>query len=128
MSIYRAIVLNHYHHPRNSGRLKKADRTVKKENSLCGDRIIMDVKFSPSGAVKSDQSSNIIRDIRFIGKGCAISIAAASLLTEAVKGKTKAEVLGLNKNFVLKKLGVKLSPNRLKCALLPLEALKQAVT
>jgi len=116
-SIYKAVILNHYRHPQNYGRLEHADRSVKANNPLCVDQIILDVKFK----------HNRIENIRFTAQGCAISIAAASILSQAVKGKTRKEILILNKDFILKKLGIPLSPNRLKCALLPLEAIQKAI-
>jgi len=66
-----------------------------------------------------------IKEISFQAKGCAISIASASLLTENVKGKTKEQLRKLNRDFIIKMLGIDLGINRLKCALLPLDALKQ---
>lgn len=117
MSIYQEIILDHYHAPQNFGRLKESSQTVSLSNPLCGDTITVDV------LIKNDK----IIDIRFEGVGCAISIASASLLTEKVKKKQKEEVILMNKDTVLELLGIELSPNRLKCALLPLEAIHKTL-
>ena len=116
-SLYKSIILENYRHPQNFGRLKDPDKTVQANNEHCGDRITLDVKLK----------NGRLKDIRFWSQGCAISMASASILTQAVKGKTAAEIFRLDKSFVLKKLGIKLSPNRLKCALLPLEAIQKAL-
>ena len=80
--LYRDFILDHYRHPRNAGTLENPDATFEDNNPLCGDRIRMDVRIA----------DDRIEDVRFNGRGCAISQASASLLTEAVKGKTVAEV------------------------------------
>ena len=84
--LYRDVILDHNRRPRNFGPLDPADASADGVNPLCGDRLTLKVKFE--GADK-------IADIRFEGQGCAISTASASLMTEAVKGKTRAEALGL---------------------------------
>lgn len=112
-SIYQELILDHYHSPRNFGDLEKSDRNSEVSNSSCGDKISMKAYFT----------SGKITDIKFMGKGCAISTASASLLTDYVKGKPISTLKKLDTSFMLKLLGIELSPNRLKCALLPLEAL-----
>lgn len=114
MSIYQDIILDHYKYPRNFGTLENAS-TISLYNPLCGDQIRLDVLIK----------DNKIEDVRFSGKGCAISQASASMLTEKIKGKTKKELINLDKDFIIRMLGVELSPNRIKCALLSLEALKK---
>ncbi len=113
MSIYQEIILEHHRHPKNYGQVKQPSGRVELFNPLCGDKIEMTVRLV----------SNKIAEIKFRGQGCAISQAAASLLTEFAKGKTKEELKKLDKEFMIKLLRVNLGPNRIKCALLPLEAL-----
>lgn len=113
MSIYKDIILDHYQNPRNFGKLKKPTATISVSNPLCGDKIKMEIA----------ENQNVIKDISFSGEGCAISKASASMLTEYAKGKTKDELRKIDKTFIINMIGFELSPNRLKCALLPLEAL-----
>ena len=114
MDIYQDIILDHYQHPRNWGTLDDADATTL-NNPSCGDSISLSVRLHESCVV----------DIAFTGKGCAISQASASMLTEYIKGNSKENILAMSQNDVLRLLGIKLSPARLKCALLPLETLKK---
>ncbi|TXH00585.1 MAG: SUF system NifU family Fe-S cluster assembly protein [Candidatus Moraniibacteriota bacterium] len=117
MSLYHDLILDHYRNPRNHGGLTKATHQGDAKNPTCGDSIHMDI------LVENDTIVNV----GFTGAGCAISQASASLLTESVKGKSVKEALALVPGDVLKLLGVALSPNRLKCGLLSLETLKQAL-
>ncbi len=117
MSIYHELILDHSRNPRNHGTLAAATHTGDARNPTCGDSLRMDIR------VKDGK----IEDIRFIGAGCAISQASASLLTEAAKGKTVREALAFEPQDILRLLGVPLSPNRLKCGLLSLETLKKAL-
>lgn len=117
MDLYRERILDHYKNPRNFGKLEKADSKIKLSNPLCGDEVEVFVKFD----------KDKVKRITFEGKGCVISLASASILTEELKGKKKEEILSLDKDFMLKLLNIALSPNRLKCALLPLEAIQKAV-
>jgi len=116
-SLYQAVILDHAKHPRNCGRLEGADCHGDAKNPTCGDSLSMDIVTE----------GGLISDIRFTGQGCAISQASASLLTESVKGKPIKAALGLGTNDILTLLGVELSPNRLKCALLSLETLKKSL-
>lgn len=113
MSIYQEIILDHYRNPRNKGKLDKASGTIALSNPLCGDEIEMQIK----------EENGVIIEAAFSGKGCAISQASSSMLTEYVKGKTKEELKKIDKDVITEMLGIELSPNRLKCALLPMEAL-----
>ncbi len=117
MSIYQDIILDHYRNPRNTGSLKKPSNHIKVTNPLCGDIIEMDIS----------EENGLIKDIKFSGQGCAISQASASMITEFAKGKSREEIKKLNSSFILKLLGIQLSPNRLKCALLSLEALQKII-
>ncbi|MFZ2187373.1 MAG: iron-sulfur cluster assembly scaffold protein [Candidatus Moraniibacteriota bacterium] len=117
MSLYQDLILDHYRNPRNHGVLAKATHRADAANLACGDTLRIDI------IVKND----IIEDVKFSGSGCAISQASASLLTEYAKKKPLGEALALEPKHVLDLLGVTLSPNRLKCGLLSLETLHQAL-
>ena len=112
--LFRENILDHYRHPRHHGTLEKPDITYEDANPLCGDRLRMDVM------VKDDR----IAQVRFSGVGCSISQAAASMLCEAVEGKTLEEVRKLSRDDMLEMLGIELGPVRLKCGLLALKTLK----
>jgi nitrogen fixation protein NifU and related proteins len=114
---YRQNILDHYENPRNWGRLEKPDISAEDANPLCGDRIRMDL------VVKDGR----VETVRFSGHGCSISRAAASMLSEAIEGKTLEEVKALGREDVLEMLGIELGPVRLKCALLALKTLKLGV-
>ncbi len=111
---YREYILDHYKNPRNYGRLDHPDITHEEDNPLCGDVVGMDFQIT----------DGVIEDIRFHGRGCAISQASASLLTERLKGIALDEAKKIDKNDVLGELGIQISPARIKCALLPLKVLK----
>lgn len=115
--LYQDHILDHYHHPRNFGELPDADRRAEATNPSCGDRLAMALRIRDGR----------IGDIRFSGAGCAISLASASLLTEAVKGKSVEEALAVSPDQVLALLRIPLSPGRLKCGILSLETLKKAL-
>lgn len=108
------FILEHYKNPQNFGRLEDPDISHEEGNPACGDQIQIDIKL--------DQGR--ISDIRFSGKGCAISQAAASILTEEIKGKTLEEVKEFDKQQMLDLLGIEISGMRLKCALLALKIVK----
>jgi len=112
--LYREIILDHYENPRNYGVLPDADISYEDDNPLCGDRIRIDLKV---------QDGRIV-DVRFSGKGCAISQASASMLTERIKGATVEEARQLTRDDILEMLGIPLGPARIKCALLSLKVLK----
>jgi nitrogen fixation NifU-like protein len=117
MSIYQEIILAHYHHPHNKGVIPDSDLDAHVVNSVCGDSIRITARL---------KGNNVI-DIAFDGEGCAISTASASMLTEHVKNMSKSQVMKLSKDDVLSLLGIELTPGRLKCALLPLEAIHNAL-
>lgn len=112
--LYRENVLDHYHNPRNKGRLEQPDISYKDSNPLCGDVVQIDISLE-EGRVK---------DVRFDGEGCAISLASASMLTEAIQGKSLEELKEFGKKEMLDLVSISLGPVRVKCALLPLKALK----
>ena len=111
---YREYILDHYKNPRNFGRLEHPDISHEEDNPLCGDVVGMDFRVK----------DGVIEDIRFHGRGCAISQASASLLTERLKGVSLDDAKKINKQDVLDELGIDISPARIKCALLALKVLK----
>lgn len=111
------ILLDHYKDPRNFGHLEDPDAVHEEGNPSCGDQIRMELKL------KDDR----VEDVRFSGKGCAISQAAASMLTEEIKGKPLSEIRKMGKREMLDLLGVEVNPMRLKCALLALKVVKGAL-
>ena len=115
--MYREHVLDHYTHPRNFGRLENFDAQHREFNPLCGDEETIQIKIE----------KNIIKEIKFFGKGCAISVAASSLLLESIKGKTIEETKKITKEDVFKLLSIPISPVRVKCACLCLETLRRVI-
>ena len=117
MDMYRENLIDHYNNPRNFGDMKKYDTSIELENVSCGDLI----------KIQLEVKAGIIKNIMFKGEGCAISIASASMLTEHIKGKS----IEYAQKFTFKDLegilGVELSPSRIKCANLSLEALQSAL-
>ena len=116
-SIYKERILQHFTSPHNFGRLPSATSKIILDNPLCGDVIQMEVEVV----------NGVIKHAMFTGKGCAISKASASLLTDKVKNMKVSELRKWDKTSIMKMLGIELGPNRLKCALLPLEALQKAI-
>lgn len=114
---YQEEILDHAKYPRNSGQLPDPTVTREEVNPLCGDKLRFDLLIE----------DGTITDIRFSGRGCAISQAAASMLTERVKGATVAEAQTIGKDEMLEMLGIPIGYSRLKCALLGLKALKVSV-
>ena len=117
---YRELILDYYRNPRNFGKLDPHDIDAKDLNPLCGDEVEMQIRVS--------QDKGKIEEIRFVGKGCAISQASASMLTEMAKGKPLDWVKGLSREDILKMLGTSdLGPARIKCAMLSVKVLKTGV-
>jgi nitrogen fixation protein NifU and related proteins len=117
--LYREVILDHYKNPRGHGLLPDADALAEGQNPLCGDEVAVSVRFGPDGET--------IEDVGFEGRGCAISQAATSMLTELVKGRKASEVGELAKEELLEEIGIPLTPVRLKCAILGLGVLKVAL-
>lgn len=115
MELYHEEILEHYKHPQNYGRLSHADQTLEYRNTSCGDIIRLDIMWEKER----------LNDIAFEIDGCAISKASASLFTEFIKGKSREEIEKLNHHDVYALLGGEISPGRVNCALLPLDALRQ---
>jgi len=117
--LYREVILDHYKNPRSHGLLPDADVEAEGQNPLCGDEVTVSVKFAEDGET--------IADVGFEGRGCAISQAATSMLTELVKGRKASEVAELPREELLDEIGIPLTPVRLKCAILGLGVLKVAL-
>ena len=117
--LYREVILDHYKNPHNYGTLEPADAHADGQNPLCGDEVSVSVRFAGDGET--------IDEIAFEGRGCAISQAATSMLTDLVKGRTATEVATLPKEELLEEIGIPLTPVRLKCAILGLGVLKVAL-
>jgi nitrogen fixation NifU-like protein len=117
--LYREVILDHYKNPRGHGELENPDATAEGQNPLCGDEVSIFVAFGEDGET--------IADVRFRGRGCAISQASTSMLMEMVKGRTAGEVAAMGRDELLDEVGIPLTPIRLKCALLGLGVLKVAL-
>jgi nitrogen fixation NifU-like protein len=116
--LYREVILDHYKTPRNHGVLEPHDAIAEGQNPLCGDEVTVSVRFG---------DGDVIEHVGFEGRGCAISQAATSMLTDLVKGRTAHEVSTMPKDELLEEIGIPLTPVRLKCALLGLGVLKVAL-
>jgi nitrogen fixation NifU-like protein len=115
--LYRDYILEHYRHPHNFGVLDSPTASYEGANPLCGDRITMMLGIS----------DGVVREVAFTGRGCAISQASASLLTDEIKGKTVEEVEKMTPDDLLDLIGIEISPARLKCALLSLDTVARAL-
>ena len=115
--LYREQILEHYKRPRNFGPLEEFDLEFEDSNPFCGDEQHIRIRLDGEGRVA---------DVRFEGKGCAISTAATSLLSDELAGMTREQLLKLDKEFVLGLLGIEISATRMKCALLGLKVVKGA--
>ena len=134
-ALYQEMILDHYRKPRNKGTMENADRTVAMRNPLCGDEVDLQVALSPDG----------IADLKFTGRGCSISQASASMMTQLVKGKSIEEAEEIRRKFremvmgdqslaadpslgsLRSLVGVSKFPARVRCALLAWNALEKAV-
>ena len=114
---YKEYILDHYRNPRNFGRLENPSTSAEDLNPLCGDQIRMELAVGDDGRVE---------DVKFSGKGCAISQASASMLTETLKGMKLEDVAKLPREAVLENVGIGISPTRMKCAMLGLKVAKSA--
>ena len=114
---YREYILDHYRDPRNYGTLEHPDVLSEDSNPLCGDQLAIDLQ------IEGDR----VTEVRFKGRGCAISQATASMLSEMIEGKIVAEVVQLGKDDVLEALGIPISPARTKCAFLSLRVLHRGL-
>ena len=112
-SLYKEIVLDHYKNPHNFGTLDPADYTAEDSNPLCGDQVRMDLRVE----------DGIVTDVKFSGRGCAVSMASASILTDMIKGQPLDEVRAITRDDLLEEIGIPVSPARMKCATLGLTVL-----
>lgn len=117
MDIYAENILEHYKNPRNQGSIDKPDASFTERNPLCGDIVKVDLKL------KDGQ----IEDLKFSGEGCAISQATISILSEKLIGTNIADLDQIDRKHITEMLGIPISERRIKCALLCLLALKNAV-
>ena len=115
--MYKEHILELYRHPSNFGILKNVTHTKTEYNSLCGDEITVQLLVK----------KGIVKDVKFNGSGCVISMVSASLLTEKIKGMNIENIKKLDRRDILKLLEVSINPARIKCVLLPLEATKRAL-
>lgn len=115
--MYKEEMLEHYRNPQNYGKIAKADASYPDYNPVCGDEIYITLKIK----------KNAIEEIRFTGKGCAISQGSASIVTEHLKGKKLKEAAGMKKEDMLKLLPIEVSSLRIKCALLAMKAIQKAI-
>ncbi|MFM8594051.1 MAG: Fe-S cluster assembly sulfur transfer protein SufU [Chloroflexota bacterium] len=115
--LYREIILDHSRNPRNAGVIDQPTVTYQDTNPLCGDEVRMDLILA----------DDRVADVKFSGRGCAISQAAASILTEMVAGQPLDEIKAISREDILEELGVPISPARMKCAMLGLKVLKSAI-
>ncbi|MFH2019845.1 MAG: Fe-S cluster assembly sulfur transfer protein SufU [archaeon] len=114
MDMYSENILDHYESPRNFGHLKEFDSHAHDKNPLCGDTFDVELK------VENEK----VKEVAFSGHGCAISTASASMLSEKIIGMALKDVEKLDKEDILKLLGIELSHVRIKCAMLPLKVVK----
>jgi nitrogen fixation protein NifU and related proteins len=118
MDGYSPKMLEHAKHPRKFGRIADPDRRFEEVNPLCGDRIRVELRLTGMGAVE---------DIRFSGEMCAIAKASASILFAAIEGMTPAAIIDLRDEQILGSLGGPIKRHRVRCALLPVLALRGAI-
>ncbi|MEX2548202.1 MAG: SUF system NifU family Fe-S cluster assembly protein [Chloroflexota bacterium] len=117
--LYRDEILEHYRNPHNFGTLDQPTTVKEGANPLCGDRITLMLGIDDDGNVQ---------EVAFTGRGCAISQASASMLTDEIKGKPLSEIAQLGEQDVLDNLAIEISPARMKCAMLSLDTLRSAVS
>ena len=117
--MYREVILDHYKNPRGHGIIEGADAEAEGQNPLCGDEVSIYVAFGDDGET--------IDEVKFSGRGCAISQAATSMLMDMATGRTATEVATMDKDELLEEIGIPLTPIRLKCAILGLGVLKVAL-
>ncbi len=115
--LYRANILEHFREPHHKGVLEHPDASYEDISTSCGDRIRIDFAISDAH----------IADVRFDGQGCAISQAAASMLTDMLPGLTLEQAMALDKQDIMDELGITVGPSRQKCAVLGLKAMKRAL-
>ena len=118
-NLYRDFILEHYRNPHNRGVLEPSDLAFADSNPTCGDEMSMTLRL--------DETGDRVTEVAFEGRGCAISQASASILTDELAGKSVQQLRDLDPKEVLDNLGVPIGPARLKCALLSYKVLQGAV-
>lgn len=118
VEMYQQNILDHYKHPRNFGEIPDAPAKAHAANPLCGDELDYFLVFD---------ANNKVTDVKFSGRGCTITVASASMLSEKLKGMTRTEIATMTNDQAVALLGVPVNPARMKCATLALEAVQQAV-
>ena len=116
--LYREQILDHYGNPRNEGSLEDPDISVERQNPVCGDVIRLDINLEDGR----------VTEVRFSGQGCVISIASASMFTQAIQGKTIDELNAMDDDDIFDMLGVDLGPSRANCGVLPLRVLQEGLS
>jgi len=124
--LYREYLLDHYHNPKNQGTIKNADIQKHDINISCGDEVEMYAKLD-TNTKKEKFDNQVIKELKFNGKGCVICMATASILTEELTGKTIKDVKNTNTDELLELLHLQLTPARIKCAMLSLVTLKKGI-
>ena len=117
MDLYREAIIDHYKHPRRKGKLASPDIHYHDTNPFCGDEITIELKVE----------NDVVVDAAFDGRGCSISQATASMMMEDIVGMDVNELKTWDREYILDMLGIEIGPVRLKCAMLPLKALKAGV-
>ncbi len=117
MDLYQEEILEHYHHPQNSGKLNNPTHERCANNPTCGDKICVTI----------DVINDVINDINFEGEGCAISQAATSMVTDKIKGDTVENALAITRDDIIDILGIEVGIGRIRCALLGIETIQKAL-
>lgn len=115
--MYKEHILELYKSPSNFGELKGKNKEATEYNTTCGDEVTMQLLVK----------NGLVKDVKFHGTGCVISLVSASMLTDKIKNMDASKVMKLNQDDILRMLKVNITPGRMKCALLPLEATKKAL-
>ena len=119
MSDYKDEIIDHYKNPRNFGELENADVTINEANSSCGDVVQIQIRtLGNKNSRTQDKEDLVIKEMKWRGVGCAISTAAASMLSEKVVGMNKKDLEKLGETGIIKMLGGEINPGRMKCAML----------
>ncbi len=118
LEMYQQNILDHYKHPRNFGEIVDASAKAHAANPLCGDELDYYIIFN---------GDDTVTDVKFTGRGCTITVASASMLSEKIKGMSRADIEKLTNQEAVDVLGVPVNPARLKCATLALETVQQAI-
>lgn len=112
------IVLEHYRDPHNYGKIENASVSLTESNPVCGDTVNISLLIE----------DGVVKEVKFVGKGCSISQASASMLTDRVVGKTLEELKGMEEDNIIDMIGLKLGPSREKCALLSFNTLQKCIS